>query len=135
MVDFLSPSDTLSTAEIQAANPQGVPQAVNMPGSTPYTIQGATLGGNSSGGTVTNSTGASAVPNQVVTNPLGNSGTITPQQPATAAASSSVSPGSIADYFARAVIIILGFIFVAEGLRMLGITKTGPVQMVRNAAP
>lgn len=50
----------------------------------------------------------------------------TPQQQQTAAvpaAGSSTAPGlpsgSLADYFARAVIVVLGFIFVAVGLHML----------------
>lgn len=49
----------------------------------------------------------------------------TPQQQATSAATQAVTgsagpaTGSLADYFARTIIVILGFIFVAVGLHML----------------
>lgn len=76
-------------------------------------ISGSTLGQGISGTTVT-TPGAAATPATSATNPAANAS-------ATAAANPTSGPvaGSIADYFARAIIIILGFIFIAVGLNML----------------
>lgn len=83
------------------------------------TLAGATLFPLSSGATGSAPAGTST-PNTAAANPVGTSA-ITP--PATA---SSISPGSLADYFARGIIVVLGFIFIAIGLNML---KPGLVPM------
>jgi hypothetical protein len=41
----LSADDTLSTAQVAAANPKGIPQAVDEPGGTPFDLSGAAMGG------------------------------------------------------------------------------------------
>lgn len=53
-----------------------------------------------------------------VPNTQGIPSNATPTTPATSAPSGGISSGSVADYFFRAVIVILGFIFVAIGLNM-----------------
>jgi hypothetical protein len=120
----LTAFDTLSNAEIQAANPEGIPLAVNMPGSAPYVISGAEIGTGSSGNVVTTG-GGSAVPNTAAANPLANA---TPSGGTATASPNAPTAGSLADYFARAIIIILGFIFVAIGLNML---RPGTVPLPR----
>lgn len=114
-------NDILSPAEIGAANPNGIPQAVSMPGATPFTIQGATLGTGPAGSTIT--TGGSPAPvSTVPANPTAQAAVTPP----TNAVSGAPSSGSLADYFARGIIVILGFIFIAMGLNML---RPGTVPM------
>jgi hypothetical protein len=89
------------------------PNAGIFPGQPP--IQGATLGAGSQGNVLA-TPGASSLPNSTISNP-------TAQAPVNAAAAQAsaptLEPGSLGDYFARAIIIVLGFIFVAIGLNML----------------
>lgn len=116
-------SDFLSLDEINAANPGGIPQGVNMPGGTPFTvpgsgggspyqISGASLG--TVGPSVVTTGGGLSVPNTVAANPTAQA-SVTPPSSSTA----GPAAGSLADYFARGIIIILGFIFIAVGLDML----------------
>lgn len=117
-------SDYLSIGDLNAANPNGIPAAVSMPGGSSYAVPGITgntfgnVGNNGGGGILS---AGSSLPNlagsTVASNPTGqasvNAGTSNP------VASNAPSAGSRADYFARGVIIILGFIFIAVGLNML----------------
>lgn len=66
--------------------------------------------------------GGTSIPNTVQTNPTANATGSSP--------SSGLAPGSLADYFARAIIIVLGFIFIAVGLNMLR-PGTVPVPSLR----
>lgn len=76
-------------------------------------IYGSTISGGSSGNPLSPIAGSSPGLSQTM-------GATPQQQAATPAASGpGPTPGSLADYFARAVIVILGFIFVAIGLNML----------------
>lgn len=82
----------------------------------PFQIGGSTLTQGIQGTTITTpNSGSASVPDTAAANPTANA------TQNTAAATPSLSPGSLADYFARAIIIVLGFIFIAVGLRMLGI--------------
>ena len=78
-------------------------------------IQGATLSSGPQGNVIA-FPGAASAPNTAKANP-------TAQAPINAAAQDAKAPamtaGSLGDYFARAIIIVLGFIFVAVGLNML----------------
>jgi hypothetical protein len=123
-------SDFLSLDDINSANPGGVPLGVDMPGGTPFAvpgsnagnpisttnnnISGATLGSGIQGSVITTPGGGQSVPSSVAANP-------TAQASVTPPSSTSAGPaaGSLADYFARGIIIILGFIFIAVGLDML----------------
>lgn len=119
--------DVLSPADILAANPGGIPQAVSMPGGTPFTINiptnsypgtgapitGANLSNGIQGTTISVPGGSTATPNTTASNPTANAA----QNAANT--TPSIAPGSLADYFARAIIIVLGFIFIAVGLNML----------------
>lgn len=71
-------------------------------------LNGSTLGNGISGSTIS-TPAATATPN--------TAGTTS----AAAATTPAAGPanGSLADYFARAIIIVLGFIFIAVGLNML----------------
>jgi len=71
-------------------------------------LNGSTLGTGISGSTIS-TPAASATPN--------TAGTTT--APAAITPAAGPSSGSLADYFARAIIIVLGFIFIAVGLNML----------------
>ena len=83
-------------------------------------IIGATIGTGTAGTTTSSPTGTST-PNTSAANPNANA---TPSTPT----STGPTQGSLADYFARAIIIILGFIFVAVGLNML---RPGTVPLPR----
>jgi len=50
---------------------------------------------------------------------------------ATPSPASGPAAGSLADYFARTIIVILGFIFVAEGLHMLMPSVPSPTSVAR----
>jgi hypothetical protein len=123
MASYLSDYDVISPQTIQAANPGGIPQAVSMPGSTPYTIAGATLSPGTSGNLIT-SGGQAAPLNTSAAAPTSQASVATPST----VLSSAPSPGSLADYFARGIIVILGFIFIAVGLNML---RPGTVPLPR----
>lgn len=90
--------------------PNSLPALPPIPGlaSTPAGVKSA--GGTATGGTVA-ATGAAQ----------GTSGTPSNAQP-----SASGVPSGVADYFLRGVIVVLGFIFVAVGLRMFGVPIPGP---------
>jgi hypothetical protein len=117
--DFLSPTDLL------AANPGGIPQAVSMPGAQPFTL---TPPSGTYPGPVTPPGSAPAIStgntNAAFSGPPAGTTASAPvttnmATPTTAAASVGPVPGSISDYFARGIIVILGMIFVAVGLNML----------------
>lgn len=74
----------------------GQPPSANLPGSTLDNIQGAT-----------------------VSTPAGSSIPNTAQATNAAIATPQAKAGSLGDLLARAVIIVLGFIFIAVGLNML----------------
>lgn len=117
--------DFLTADEIIAANPGGIPQAVNTPGGVPFNITvppnsfpGATLT-TGPGGQVLSVPGAgNSMPASsaatTATAPIAQASVAPP-----APAANAPSPGSLADYFSRAIIVVLGFIFVAVGLNML----------------
>lgn len=129
--------DEFTPDEIRAANPGGVPDAVSVPGGVPFRIPGATLpatggsgiGGQGSGagfynlpdGGTGSTPAATAVPNTASATPVASAA-------APGAYSSAPEPGSWADYFARAIIVVLGFIFIAVGLNML---RPGTVPIAR----
>jgi hypothetical protein len=87
------------------------------PGTGPFPISGSTIGAKPT------SVLGFPVPPTAGTPPA--SATKIPDITATPGMS-GVTAGSLADYFARAIIIILGFIFVAIGLNML---RPGTVPM------
>jgi hypothetical protein len=109
-VSDLTQYDVLSPAEIQAANPGGIPQAVQFP-----QITGSSLAQGSGGQIVNTGFPGASIVDPTSTNPVGNAAI----NPTISSAVSGPSAGSLADYFARAIIVILGFIFVAVGLNML----------------
>lgn len=85
-----------------------------------------------------NISGSTLSPSTVVGSPLAQTslpqsfGSTPTQQASTPApAAPGPSSGSLADYFARTIIVVLGFIFVAVGLHMLA---PGTVPDVRNVA-
>jgi len=84
---------------------------INNPGVT-NNLSGSTLFNGIQGSTLS-APAATSTPNTAQAIPL-NIGTISPTQ-----YGSGPQAGSLADYFARAIIIVLGFIFVAIGLNML----------------
>jgi hypothetical protein len=122
---LLIPGDTLSPSDILAANPGGIPQAVNTVGGVPFNITvppnsfpGATLT-TGAGGQVLSAPGAG---NSMPASSAGSTATAPIAQASVAPpapAANAPAPGSIADYFSRAIIVVLGFIFVAVGLNML----------------
>lgn len=83
---------------------------------TPYSGWNNYLPGNNAG----NSHGTTTIPT------ASNSSTTTNPTGTTAPATSSITPGSLADYFARTIIVVLGLIFVGVGLNML---RSGTVPM------
>jgi hypothetical protein len=98
----------LSGATISNANPGGVPQAVAMPGGTPFTISGATLANAVSTPTTSTASGTSS---PVASLQLGVS--TSPAADASAVSSAATS------WVGQTVVIALGIIFIAAGLFML----------------
>jgi hypothetical protein len=88
-----------------------------------YQIAGANLS-SGIGDTVISQPGAQSAPSSVAANPTAQAPV---NQAAANAAQPAVTAGSIGDYFARAIIVVLGFIFIAMGLNML---KPGVVPFV-----
>jgi hypothetical protein len=117
-------SDYLSIGELNAANPGGIPAAVSMPGGSAFAvpgITGSTFGnqGNNAGTGILPA--GSSQPNLAVSTIASNPTAQASVNPGTSnpIAANAPSAGSLADYFARGIIIILGFIFIAVGLNML----------------
>jgi hypothetical protein len=108
-----------------AADTNALPSVSPVPGLAGSTFTGPQSSGSAAGGTGLN---VGATSPATATAPAATS-----QNPTTAAATaaptSATGSGSVADYFARAVIIILGMIFVAIGLHMFA---PGAVPDVRN---
>src|SRR5215469_9913357 len=96
------------------SGPSSIPSAPSLP-----QITGSSLAQGIQGTTVSiPGSGSQSVPDTSVANPTAQA----PVNAASAAASApAIASGSLADYFARAIIVILGFIFVAIGLRQLGV--------------
>jgi hypothetical protein len=119
----VSYTDFLTAGEFQAANPQGVPLGVNTPGGTAFVVPGS---GNISGASLTNGISGTSISqitpapaSETTTNPQGQTAAQATGATPSPAGTSSITAGSLGDYFARAIIVILGFIFVAVGLNML----------------
>jgi len=93
---------------------------INTPGVTTNANGGATNTGIA--GTTISTPGGSANPPRI---------TVTPN-PGQGGSSQAIVSGSLADYFARAIIIVLGFIFIAVGLNML---RPGTVPMPARLKP
>lgn len=86
----------------------------------PQPIVGSSLGASGSGAVPLSITGTSA------------GFSTTPAQQASAPSATAPGPasGSLADYFARTIIVILGFIFVAVGLHLLAPSTVPDVRNV-----
>lgn len=112
-IDWNAPTGS-QPANTQPQDWTTIPAIPQLPGKTfapSATTQGPVI--TSSGGT---STGGSVSPNGSPINAQGtpsNASAATQPQPG-----QSIQSGSLADYFLRGVIIVLGFIFVAIGLNM-----------------
>lgn len=125
-VPWEGPTNNAINADVGA---NSVPSISPLPG-----LPGSTLsGGIQSGGSTLGSGGSLNVAPTSQTTATTPAATSTP--PASTAApaattSSGPATGSIADYFARAVIIILGMIFVAIGLHMLAPSVVPDVRRV-----
>ena len=90
----------------------------NIPGSTlptnqQFQLQGSTISQGIQGATIS-APASTSTPNTTQTTPSSN-----PANASAGTAGGGPAGGSLADYFARAIIIVLGFIFVAVGLNML----------------
>lgn len=98
--------------------PSALPGIGNLlqPGNAPQQgpIQGSTLNLGIQGQTISQP-GGTSIPNTSFANPLGLQAAAGNAPPS----NSLIAPGSLSDYFARAIIVVLGFIFVAVGLNML----------------
>lgn len=85
-------------------------------GANPLPVIGGGLNTITSQGSASGSSATPMLPTLAPTNAIGTpSNAQTTAQPQS---SGGISSGSLADYFVRAVIVILGFIFVAIGLNM-----------------
>jgi hypothetical protein len=104
-------------------SPVGSQPASTLPSLPSTFAPSATSGGNvvASQGSAGGYGGTSAAPTLALPGSNGAASNAAPTNAASSAqpgAGSSIATGSIADYFARTVIVILGFIFIAVGLNM-----------------
>lgn len=122
-------ADTLTQGEINAANPAGIPLGVSTPGGSPFVVPGASFPALPQqgappaqlGNTITGATIAapSIAPVTGATTTANNPTGAAPAAAATTSPSWAPSVGSLSDWFARAIIVVLGFIFVAVSLNMM----------------
>jgi hypothetical protein len=108
----VTPTQNLSANDQNIFNPSTYGSAGGLTGTT-LQGYGATLSQGPSG-LVTSQLAGSPTPSQTLNNPQGTQATTAPSLP-----SNTPTAGSLADYFARGIIVVLGFIFVAVGLNML----------------